>query len=270
MLPVGLGGEAFGRERVVYRRVRHICGRRGPSFSDLSEQPSLGRGSRPVLLGTIVSEAASFENDGAQLGDAATTTVVEVHKREAGPGHRILQERDRRRPRQAMLAAEMQESADKAMTTISVVITAARPVVIVGKMLEHQVEQLNSFCDLGLGQLFTLPIQTTNANYHVPLQSAPSAKSGAIGTSWFLVSTTARIVSHAASHVRSAVRRGWLAFAPNGCEPRLPVPRQSRRAVVMAHLHEAGQGDVIAPSVEIEEAGIAVVAQALLVIPSRI
>src|SRR5215471_9578361 len=87
---------------------------------------------------------------------------------------------------------------------------------------------------------------------------------------WFLVSTTAKIVSHVASRVISAVRRGWLAFAPNGREPRLPMPRQSRGAVVMAHLHEAGQGDVIAPSVEIEEAGIAVVAQALLVIPSRI
>jgi hypothetical protein len=48
------------------------------------------------------------------------------------------------------------------------------------------------------------------------------------------------------------------------------MPRQSRRAIIMAHLHEAGRGDVITPSVEIEEAGIAVVAQALLVIPSRI
>ena len=87
---------------------------------------------------------------------------------------------------------------------------------------------------------------------------------------WFLVSTTAKIVCHVGSRVLSAVRRGWLAFAPNGREPRLPMLRQSRRAVVMAHLHEAGQGDVTALSVEIEEAGIAVVAQALLVIPSRI
>ena len=87
---------------------------------------------------------------------------------------------------------------------------------------------------------------------------------------WFLVSTTAKIVSHVASRVISAVRRGWLAFAPNGREPRLPMPRQSRGAVVMAHLHEAGQGDVIAPSVEVEEAGITIVAQTLLVIPSRI
>jgi hypothetical protein len=35
----------------------------------------------------------------------------------------------------------------------------------------------------------------------------------------------------------------------------------------MAHLHEAGRSDVIAPGVEIEEAGIAIVAQALLVVP---
>src|SRR3979490_2508417 len=38
----------------------------------------------------------------------------------------------------------------------------------------------------------------------------------------------------------------------------------------MADLHEAGRSDVIAPSVAIEEAGIAIVAQALLVVPSRI
>ena len=73
-----------------------------------------------------------------------------------------------------------------------------------------------------------------------------------------------------AGRIGGTARPGWLAFAPNGREPRLLMPRQSRRAIVMAHLHEAGRGDVIAPSVEIEEAGIAVVAQALLVIPSRI
>src|ERR1700758_3160323 len=97
----------------------------------------------------IVSETAGLENNGAQLADAAATGVVEVHKREARPGHRILQERDRRRPRQAMLAAQMQKSADKAMAAVSVVITAARPVAGVGKMLEHQVEQWDVLRDLG-------------------------------------------------------------------------------------------------------------------------
>ena len=37
----------------------------------------------------------------------------------------------------------------------------------------------------------------------------------------------------------------------------------------MAHLHEAGRGDVIAPSIEIEEAAIALVGKALLVISSE-
>ena len=73
-----------------------------------------------------------------------------------------------------------------------------------------------------------------------------------------------------AGRIGGTARPGGLGFAPNGREPRLLMPRQSRRAVVMAHLHEAGRGDVIAPSVEIEEADIAIVAQALLVIPSRI
>ena len=42
-----------------------------------------------------------------------------------------------------MLAAQMQNSADKAVATISVVITATCPVAVVGKMLEHQIEQLH-------------------------------------------------------------------------------------------------------------------------------
>jgi len=114
----------------------------------------------------IVGETAGLENDGAELGDAAATRVVEVDKRKAGPGHRVLQERDRRRPRQAMLAAEMQESADKAVAAVSVVITAARPMAVLGKMLEHQVEQLHSLCDLGFRHWFALPIRATNATYH--------------------------------------------------------------------------------------------------------
>jgi hypothetical protein len=37
-----------------------------------------------------------------------------------------------------MLAAQMQQSADNAMAAVSVIITAARPVAVVGKMLEQQ------------------------------------------------------------------------------------------------------------------------------------
>ena len=56
--------------------------------------------------------------------------------------------------RQAMLAAQMQKSADKAMAAVSVVITAARPMAVVGKMLEHQVEQLHRLRDLGFRHWF--------------------------------------------------------------------------------------------------------------------
>src|SRR5215813_6511091 len=46
-----------------------------------------------------------------------------------------------------MLTAQMPNGADKAMAAVSVVITAARPVAIVGKKLEHEIEQLHRFCD---------------------------------------------------------------------------------------------------------------------------
>ena len=46
-----------------------------------------------------------------------------------------------------MLPAKMYESADKAVAAVSIVITAARPVAVVGKKLEHEIEQLHCFCD---------------------------------------------------------------------------------------------------------------------------
>jgi len=48
----------------------------------------------------------------------------------------------------------MQNGADKAMAAVSVVITAARPVAIVGKKLEHEIEQLHRFCDFRFGHRF--------------------------------------------------------------------------------------------------------------------
>jgi hypothetical protein len=128
-----LGGKAFGGEWLIRRRARDIRRRRGSFFLDPGEQSGLNRGGRPLLFNMIVGETTGFEDYGAQLGDAAATRVVEVHKRKTGPGHRVLQERDRRCSSQAMLAAQMQKSAHKAMAAVSVAITAARPVAVVGK-----------------------------------------------------------------------------------------------------------------------------------------
>ena len=81
-----LGGEAVGDERL---------GRgRGSFFLDLRERPGLDLGSRALSFRMIMSKTAGFQGYGAQLGDAAATRVVEVDKRKAGAGHRILQERD--------------------------------------------------------------------------------------------------------------------------------------------------------------------------------
>src|SRR5580704_2467495 len=57
-----------------------------------------------------------------------------------------------------------------------------------------------------------------------------------------------------------------LCFAPHGREPRLPLSRQARRAVVMVQLVETGRCHVVAPGVEVEEAGVATVAPALFVV----
>jgi hypothetical protein len=87
----------------------------------------------------VVGKAACPQDHGPQLGDAAATGIVEMHERKAGLGHRILQERNCRCRRQAVLAGQMQKSADQAVAAVSVVITASRPASVVGEMLEDQV-----------------------------------------------------------------------------------------------------------------------------------
>src|SRR5207253_10743816 len=96
----------------------HIRRRRAWFLLDVGEQPGLNRGGRALLLRMIAGETAGLEDYGTQLGDVAATRVIKVHERKAGPGHRILQERDRRCTRQAMLAAQMQNSADKAVAAV--------------------------------------------------------------------------------------------------------------------------------------------------------
>jgi hypothetical protein len=122
--------------------------RRGSLFLNLSQQPSLGRGSCQFLLGMVISETAGPEDDGAPLGGAGATSL----KCRAGASHPV----GARLPVswQAMPAAQMQEGADKAMAAVSVIIMAARPVAVVGKMIEHQVEQLHRLHDLGFQHWF--------------------------------------------------------------------------------------------------------------------
>jgi hypothetical protein len=167
-----LGGEVDGDER-PRRRFPDICGRGGSFFLDLGEQPGLNRGGCPLSLRIIAGETAGLEDCGAQLGDAAAASVIEMHQRKAGPGHRILQERDHRCGRQAMFAAQMQKSTDKAVAAVSVLITAARPVAVVGKKLEHEIEQLHRFAisASGIGLIAPDP-RNGNSAYHGPSQSA--------------------------------------------------------------------------------------------------
>jgi hypothetical protein len=48
-----------------------------------------------------------------------------------------------------MLAAQMQESADQATAAVSVVVMATGSAAVVGKIIEHQVQQLHRLRDLG-------------------------------------------------------------------------------------------------------------------------
>src|SRR5215469_9285165 len=65
-----------------------------------------------------------------------------------------LQERDHWCCRKSMLAAQMQNRADQAVAAVSVIVTTARPVAVVGKKLEHQIEQLHRLADFGFRHWF--------------------------------------------------------------------------------------------------------------------
>jgi len=81
-----LGGEAFRGEWLVRRRFPDIRRRRGSFFPDLGQQPGLNRGGCPLSLHIIMGESACLEDNGAQLGDAAATSVVECTSGRPGPG----------------------------------------------------------------------------------------------------------------------------------------------------------------------------------------
>jgi hypothetical protein len=168
-----LSGEASTGERFACRRFLDICCRRGSFFLDLGEQPGRHRSTGALSFRRIVRETARLEDDGAQLGDCAATIVVEV----PGPRHRILQESDHWCGRQAVLAAEMQESADKAVAIVVIVITAARPVAVIGKKLKHKIEQLHRFGDFRFGHwVGSSRSGITYSAYHRPPRSRDAAR----------------------------------------------------------------------------------------------
>ena len=74
----GLGGEAFGDERLFRCWLLDVRFLRGSSFLDLIEQPCLDRGCRAVSFRIVMGKAARFEDDGTQFGGAAAARVVEV------------------------------------------------------------------------------------------------------------------------------------------------------------------------------------------------
>jgi len=125
-----------------FGRCRRCC---GPFFLDLGEQPHLHRDGGSLCFRMIMRETTRLEDYRAKFGDAAATIVVEVHERKAGAGHRILQERDHRFCRKAILAAQMEKSADKAVAATAVIIRTAGPVAIIREKREHEIDQLHCF-----------------------------------------------------------------------------------------------------------------------------
>src|SRR5438552_9488302 len=56
-----------------------------------------------------------------------------------------------------------------------------------------------------------------------------------------------------------------LCLSPNRREPGVPRARQAGRTVVMVEFDETGRSHIVAPSVEVEETGVATIAPAFFV-----
>ena len=125
-----------------FGRCRRCC---GPFFLDLGEQQRLHCDGGSLCFRMIMRDTTRLEDYRAKFGDAAATIIVEVHERKAGAGHRILQERDHRFCRKAILAAQMEKSADKAVAATAVIIRTAGPVAIIREKREHEIDQLHCF-----------------------------------------------------------------------------------------------------------------------------
>ena len=80
--------------------------------------------------------------------------------------------------------------------------------------------------------------------------------------------------SNAFASFRSAAANSLVVrcsvLAPDGRQPRLLVTWSPRRTVIVLHFDESRGGHVVAPGVEIEKAAIAIAAESLLVVSSRI
>jgi hypothetical protein len=65
-----------------------------------------------------------------------------------------------------MLTPEMQKGIGKAVLAIPVIVTAARPMAVVGKKLAHQIKQLHGFGNFRFGHGLSAQIRAKNSAYH--------------------------------------------------------------------------------------------------------
>jgi len=90
----------------------------------------------------ILSETAGLEDYRAQLGPVATS-IIEVHKMKAGPGHCIVKERAAVGRR--CLRLRCRRASTRQWPPFSVIITAARPVAVVGKNSSMRLSNCTAF-----------------------------------------------------------------------------------------------------------------------------
>jgi hypothetical protein len=83
------------------------------------------------------------------LGGAAALLVIEGYKAELALRERRLEQREDRCLRETMLRAEMKNRADEATPAAFVLILALHPMVIVGKKIEQEIQELYGLAGFG-------------------------------------------------------------------------------------------------------------------------
>ena len=100
---------------------------------------------RPIVCRIFERDCAGPEDHRAQFSGAAAEAIVEVDKPDLPPGQGRFEDGYHWLARKPMLRTEVKDRADKAVAAIPIMITASRPVIVVSKKFQHQIQHLQGF-----------------------------------------------------------------------------------------------------------------------------